>query len=82
MLMFQGNSLHYTPSGFIGRKQTQTYAIRDVDKYRFNDGQLELFQGENNKPVIFASTQQKNFFPGFYCWLRLVNTPVQTVQQE
>ena len=73
-LVFEGVSLLYTPSRLLGRKSTLSIPLADIDRFQMSNGQCELFRHGDSKAAVSESVASRNFFPGFFCLLRLISS--------
>ena len=72
-LAFHGDSLIYTPVGFISRKAPVAFPLAEIELYKMDQGQCQLFRKGQKKSVINESMHARNFFPGFHCMLTLIS---------
>ena len=75
-IAFHGVSLVYTPVGFIARKAPEAIPLAEIELYKMDQGQCQLFRKGQKKAVINESMHAKNFFPGFHCMLSLISAGV------
>lgn len=76
-LMFRGDSLLYRASGFLGRsKEATKIPLSQIDSYKMDQGVCYLFLKEGKKAAVQENMHARNFYPGFYCMLGLINAAV------
>jgi hypothetical protein len=67
--------LYYKPAGFFGRKAPELLAYDLVSGHNTNDGKFQLYQLGKPKPVVTESTSARNFYPGYFAFLTLLENP-------
>ena len=75
-LTFRGDSLIYRASGLFAKKDAVTIPLASIDSYKLDQGVCYLFLKQGKKAAVQENMQARNFFPGFYCMLGLINAAV------
>ena len=75
-LTFRGDSLIYRASGLFAKKDAVTIPLASIDSYKLDQGVCYLFTKQSKKAAVQENMQARNFFPGFYCMLGLINAAV------
>ena len=75
-LTFRGDSMIYRASGLFAKKDAVTISLADIDSYKLEQGVCYLFLKARKKAAVQENMQARNFFPGFYCMLGLINAVV------
>ena len=75
-ITFRGDSMIYRASGLFAKKEPVTVPLAEIDSYKMDQGVCYLFTKQNKKAVAQENMHARNFFPGFYCMLGLINAAV------
>ncbi len=75
-LTFRGDSIIYRASGLFSKKNAVTIPLAEIDSYKMEQGQCYLFLQGGKKAAAQENMHARNFFPGFYCMLGLINAAV------
>jgi len=81
-LTFRGDSLIYRASGLFAKKDAVKIPLADIDSYKMDQGVCHLFRKDNKKAVAQENMHARNFFPGFYCMLGLINAAVASPELD
>ena len=75
-LTFRGDSMIYRASGLFAKKDAVKIPLANIDSYKMDQGVCYLFLKGGKKAAVQENMHARNFFPGFYCMLGLINATV------
>ena len=66
-LIIHPDGIEHIPRGFLGRKKKAIrYGLNQIHGYDIDEGYLHVWIQGQEKSVLQASTQKRNFFPGYH----------------
>lgn len=71
-MVLEPGQLRYTVPAIFSKNQPQTIPYQMISGHNVNQGSFSLFQRGKPKPFMTENISAKNFFPGYFAFLALI----------